>query len=354
MAEMRRLKRAVIKEEFVALTGDYLSALILNQMIYWLEKMNDFDKFIQEEITRTENNDSDEEINMPLTHGWVYKKSSELVDELMLSRDSKSKLMSEKTIRRHIEKLVEAGWLDKRKNIKYKWDRTYQYRVNLVKISEDLEKIGYSLQGYAWVDSFSFNKKPKQTTPIVPSNGHNVVLNERNVVLKGSYVGAIPEITTEINKENITNPTHHPSFSNEKEYIYSEASQDIFNHTPDTVSDPINQSVVNNNHKKEEEKERDTKLKQAANQIIGYLNGKTGKHYKYQPHIGLISGRIRDGYSINDFIKVIDNKVDEWIGTDMEKYLRPATLFAKSHFDEYLNQKPKTEKKHREDSLWAF
>ena len=43
---MKKLKRAVIKEELVELTGDFRPALILNQFIYWIERMYDADKYI--------------------------------------------------------------------------------------------------------------------------------------------------------------------------------------------------------------------------------------------------------------------------------------------------------------------
>ena len=46
---MKPLKRVVIKEELVELTGDFRPALILNQFIYWIEKMYDTDKYILEE-----------------------------------------------------------------------------------------------------------------------------------------------------------------------------------------------------------------------------------------------------------------------------------------------------------------
>ena len=41
-------------------------------------------------------------------------------------------------------------------------------------------------------------------------------------------------------------------------------------------------------------------------------------------------------------MKVIDNKVAVW-GNDpkMAEYLRPSTLFAASHFEEYMNDIPK-------------
>ena len=38
-----------------------------------------------------------------------------------------------------------------------------------------------------------------------------------------------------------------------------------------------------------------------------------------------------------NFKKVIDSKSKEWLNTDFEKYLRPATLFG-SKFESYLNE----------------
>lgn len=76
-------------------------------------------------------------------------------------------------------------------------------------------------------------------------------------------------------------------------------------------------------------------------EIIGYLNQKTGKDFRHssQGTVRLIEARLNDGYSIEDFKRVIDNKVAEWKGTDQEQYLRPETLFAPSHFESYLNQR---------------
>ncbi len=38
---------------------------------------------------------------------------------------------------------------------------------------------------------------------------------------------------------------------------------------------------------------------------------------------------------------MIDKKTTEWKGTEMEKYLRPETLFSPSKFENYLNQPAK-------------
>ncbi|MGG3284546.1 hypothetical protein [Paenibacillus solani] len=135
----KKLKRAIIKEELVILTGDFAKALILNQFIYWSERVEDHDRLITEESDRMKVNG----INNPMQkqYGWIYKKAEELSDELMLG-------MSPQTIRRHLKHLVDNGWLSERRNPNYSWDKTLQYRVDFIKIMIDLNKIGYHLEKY--------------------------------------------------------------------------------------------------------------------------------------------------------------------------------------------------------------
>ncbi|MGS4147865.1 conserved phage C-terminal domain-containing protein [Staphylococcus pseudintermedius] len=73
--------------------------------------------------------------------------------------------------------------------------------------------------------------------------------------------------------------------------------------------------------------------------VIDYLNKQTDKQYKptTKKNQTVIRARTDEGFTLDDFKKVIDNKVAEWKGTDMEKYLRPETLFG-TKFEGYLNQ----------------
>lgn len=73
--------------------------------------------------------------------------------------------------------------------------------------------------------------------------------------------------------------------------------------------------------------------------VIDYLNQQTGKNYKSttKKNKTVIRARTDEGFSLDDFKRVIDNKVAEWKGTNMEKYLRPETLFG-TKFEGYLNQ----------------
>ncbi len=73
--------------------------------------------------------------------------------------------------------------------------------------------------------------------------------------------------------------------------------------------------------------------------IIDDLNQRTGKHFKLtKKHGSLIRARWDEGYRLNDFLKVHENKVSEWLNdSKFRRYLQPSTLYAPSHFDEYLN-----------------
>ena len=73
---------------------------------------------------------------------------------------------------------------------------------------------------------------------------------------------------------------------------------------------------------------------------IAYLNQVTDSNFKFvDVNLNLVKARLKDGFELDDFKKVIDVKFAEWANTDMEKYIRPKTLFAPKNFDSYLNQK---------------
>lgn len=74
--------------------------------------------------------------------------------------------------------------------------------------------------------------------------------------------------------------------------------------------------------------------------IVSYLNEKAGTNYKptTKKTQALIKARFSEKFTLEDFKAVIDIKAAEWLGTEMQKYLRPETLFG-TKFESYLNQK---------------
>ena len=86
--------------------------------------------------------------------------------------------------------------------------------------------------------------------------------------------------------------------------------------------------------------------------VIDYLNIKTGKSYRLaDTHKKLIRARYNEGYILEDFKKVIDNKVADWKDNkEFSKYLQPSTLFG-NKFDSYLNQEISSKKQSAADEI---
>lgn len=89
----------------------------------------------------------------------------------------------------------------------------------------------------------------------------------------------------------------------------------------------------------EEDKEKD-KDKELYSSIIAYLNEKAGTNYRASSKATqtCIHARLAEGFTEADFKTVIDKKCAEWIGGELEQYLRPSTLFG-TKFESYLNAK---------------
>jgi len=81
-----------------------------------------------------------------------------------------------------------------------------------------------------------------------------------------------------------------------------------------------------------------------AQKVLGYLNEKTGKKFK---NPGDLAARFNEKYTIEDAMRVIDNKLADSNFQELDggKFMRPATLFCKKHFDDYLNEIPDKPKK---------
>jgi uncharacterized phage protein (TIGR02220 family) len=105
-----------------------------------------------------------------------------------------------------------------------------------------------------------------------------------------------------------------------------------------------------------EKKPRQPQVKPKSNddmivEIIEYLNDCTGKSYKPTSKVAIlnINARLKEGYTKDDFIKVIKVKSTKWLGTKFEDYLTPNTLFG-NKFESYLNENITKEKTKQENA----
>lgn len=255
---MRKLKRVVVKEELVALTGKVDHAIVLNQFIYWSERVKDVDAYLKEEMERIRkfsdgSIESEEDIRENLTNGWIYKTAAQMKDECMFEK-------SETTMQRIINDLVKNGWLDRRKNPKYKWDKTYQYRVNIYKIQRDLNQLGYALEGYSLLtedneslgnqkdneretpdpsniqnesSSMQFESSRMQNESSIMQNEHSMMQNEVSIV---QNEGAIPEITSESMSEIMTDIPSDMCVEEKEIFNYIQSREDLQSHTHELIN----------------------------------------------------------------------------------------------------------------------
>lgn len=74
--------------------------------------------------------------------------------------------------------------------------------------------------------------------------------------------------------------------------------------------------------------------------IIHYLNEKANKQFNEQSKTNtrLIKAILKEGYTVEDCYLVIDEQIRNWKNDlQMQKYLRPITLFRPGNFESYLN-----------------
>jgi len=109
---------------------------------------------------------------------------------------------------------------------------------------------------------------------------------------------------------------------------------------------------VTQSKKERESKSKEAKEKEEIKKVVEYLNDKAGKNFRHTTNSTSksIKARLKDGFTVIDCLTVIDIKVDEWINSDMEKFIRPETLFG-GKFESYLNQKSVRKKTSKEKSV---
>ncbi|MEH7114521.1 hypothetical protein V7124_19470 [Neobacillus niacini] len=148
----KKLKVAVIREELVELTGDAISALVLNQAVLAhssTEKMDEgTEEMINNLISMGQVDMANQIKETSLRDGWFYKSPNSFFKEIMIS--------SRSTVKRRLEDLVEKGWLIKGgqffKEIKNKKGEVIEHswwKVNIPKLRKDLFLLGYALHGYS-------------------------------------------------------------------------------------------------------------------------------------------------------------------------------------------------------------
>ena len=84
---------------------------------------------------------------------------------------------------------------------------------------------------------------------------------------------------------------------------------------------------------------KEKSLTEKAKEVLDFLNEKAGRNYRYADvNMDFIKARIKSGIEVDDLKSIVAMKCREWKGTDMEKYLRPATLFNREKCEQYYGE----------------
>lgn len=83
--------------------------------------------------------------------------------------------------------------------------------------------------------------------------------------------------------------------------------------------------------------------------FVEFFNKTTGKNIRVTDTLKKdLRARIKDGYTKEDIIRVVRVKSAQWKDDkEMNKYLRPQTLFSKSKFEAYVDEQPAPNKPNR-------
>jgi hypothetical protein len=130
--KVKALHKVIIREELVELTGNYKLAVLLHELD-WRQR----DAF-----------------NKTGAVCWFSRTTGELVERTLMK-------LSPQTIMRMVRELEAGGWLEIRDDPGDVTGRRKQYRVNVLKLRDDLDELGFPLEGWAFSkteDGFSIKE----------------------------------------------------------------------------------------------------------------------------------------------------------------------------------------------------
>ncbi len=153
---------------------------------------------------------------------------------------------------------------------------------------------------------------------------------------------------TELNRIKELNKARQKKFRERRKLLLTEKSN-VTDNVTDNVKSNVTECVISNDFCSI----CNMSYVDVYRLIINYLNQITKSNYKYtsKKTQALIHARTEEGFTIDDFKKVIDKKYTEWNGTEFAKYLRPETLFGPK-FEGYLNQQEGNPPETRQKTDW--
>ena len=119
----------VLREEYLNITNHNIAAsIILSILEYWTNSKSATKKQIEKE-----NKIRAEENLPPIQHDlWIYKTNKGFVEDSL-------NLLTRHKVEEGLKFLLKEKFIERRHNPKYKWDRTWQYKLNIQKIEQCID-----------------------------------------------------------------------------------------------------------------------------------------------------------------------------------------------------------------------
>ena len=199
---------------------------------------------------------------------------------------------------------------------------------------------------YIWVRDMGVDQVSAQLKPndnrIKAINDHYASLPKLSF-LKAFYNKYVELFHLDICHDSVT-PLQAPSKSlrsneneKEKENENEKEKKTFLSGQPDIACEKI--LFADKEQAKHGKAEQSTSSLSQASDILNFLNEKTKCRFRHEDtNLKLITARLKSGASADECRAVIARKFRDWHGTEMQKYLRPATLFNATKFEQYLGE----------------
>jgi len=228
------------------------------------------------------------------------------------------------------------------------------YRLNISKNVRDGHKWVFNTYD-DWMEEFPFwslntikriTYDLEQKGYLISTSKHNRMKIDNTKWYRINYeklpFSYAPNETTTNPKEDAPLSQHETAINSQLDAVQTHSGTREY----PTMGRPITKELKNVKNKTIVEKNLDV-----AHSVIQYLNDKTGKHFKAESAATrkFINGRIKEGYTEEDFIRVIDLKAKQWLNLqEFKAFLRPSTLFNATNFENYVNELVVDKKPERE------
>lgn len=132
-------------------------------------------------------------------------------------------------------------------------------------------------------------------------------------------------------------PITNPKIEDDSDRFCGTGGIDKKINTP--IDEKIKENITSINNINSEVDKESKKDRFDYDKFISWFNEITGRSFSSKALFKkYINARLNEGFTKEDIAKVVTFKASKWKDTEMKEYLRPNTLFALSHFDNYLQE----------------